>query len=348
MTYRGQFVFRLLKEKEDGLYFGIMGIVESPFNVFRDEHIIPVIRQCGEGNPGFVIGYHLDEAFSFYPVEPCLRHCDLAQLLEEDIWRFPLEKDGGGILLRRTLMNARSGHEVLAAVGVWRLNFTYFDPTRMHEIVSSGFLCPETRTTRQGFIVTQGESFPVLFDPTDHLADIDILQQPIWGWGPERLAFISTLHLEVAQRRDLIVDLLSLSPARRIQKMGSDEIVEDLLDSLDARLLCEPQTADQFSEDASQTRSGNQKVERDPKLQFGRVVGEENFGTLVSNGRRFRHAAMRTRRDKRDASFLARAMLPDIMDKVSARMRRGSAVENVLSDMPHSENGVTRTAGITS
>lgn len=331
-------VCRFLDEREDGLYFGVMGIVEAPEGTLVDECIIPVIGQVGDGCPGFVFGGEAEEGFACYAAPASVRRCDLCELLDMDVWSFPGERDGGGIMLRRTMMKARPGHEILAAVGVWRLNSTFIDYSRVHEIVSSGFLFPEARTSRQGFFLTPGERFPELFDPMDPLQDIDILRQPIWGWDEEKLAFVSTLHLKVASRRDLIADLLSITPARRVMKMGGAEAVDRLLGSTDAQLLCHPHAAERpyACETASRNRMRPGRLRGD--FRFARLVGEEHFGQLVSNGRAMRHKTMRTRREKRNQRYLVSALLPDIVDNVTERLH----AECVETGVPPSSMSVNR------
>jgi hypothetical protein len=132
------------------------------------------------------------------PPSPEHRECDMGDLALQPVWPRPAPETGmggGGLMLRDTRAPSAPGTRIMTGIMVMSL---HGGPPDASIIDLEGDVggWPGSEGSRSGYILSTGvdSSKPGYMNgmPLN-----SILKEPIWGWGDEPFAFMSTMDLEV-------------------------------------------------------------------------------------------------------------------------------------------------------
>lgn len=190
---RGQFYFRDQGTTGDGAaVVGGVGTLEAPEGLFAENTVRGVL--LGGGPDSFVMtptSYAVDLSSGEFADHVAAAEIDAAARLP--VWPLPspLAGDvvGGGLMLRRTRMPARAGHEIFACLAVLKAPAERLARDVMFQV--EGGIDGRWEAGRLAFL--DPKPVPELVARGTHLHQL--LKQPVWGFGSEGLAFHSTLTL---------------------------------------------------------------------------------------------------------------------------------------------------------
>lgn len=228
---------RFAWENETGFYYHILGLIEAPEGRLPEDTVVPVRAIDHPSGTGFALnedGAH----FSGYELPPPCRMKEIVDILSEDLWLYPPDRDGGGVFFRASRLPARPGNVTMLMGGTIRANSTYIDQARLHEAAMVIFaLEPYVAAPSNGFILTGAWQPAVLADPHAAIDEESPFGLPIWGWGRDPVAVTSTLPVETIDEVDGTRSLLRVHMEKLTRDRVSAERLEAGLARPSARLI---------------------------------------------------------------------------------------------------------------
>lgn len=198
---RGQFFFYVHDGKTAGRrHVGGVGIIEAPIGTFEPERILGLVAASD--------GDSLIMGLTGYAKECVEDHGeDIAHHAIYHQWPAPDAESGfsgGGILLRRTMLPAREGHETMCAVTCLSTTQDMVQDRRMYAMAAA-----EAATGGRGILTLRDPTECPELSKTSGLRAL--LRTPVWGWEDEKVGLRSTMTLETIAETQEVRRLLGMS-----------------------------------------------------------------------------------------------------------------------------------------
>lgn len=212
---RGQLYFRDQGIANDGApVVGGVGILEVPQDHFAENIVRGLIMTGGPNSFALSLTSYAVDMNQEDHAGTLVGEIDLAATAP--VWPLPTsipEAFGGGLMVRRTRMPAAAGMEVVSCVAVLKAPPGRLTRDVMYSVTGAleppGAVNERTQMPIGGHLVCSSpKPVPGLVARGNHLHQM--LKQPVWGFGPEPMAFTSTMSLALIDECDELAELQAI------------------------------------------------------------------------------------------------------------------------------------------
>ena len=209
---RGQLYFRDQGIANDGApVAGGVGILEVPQGHFAENIVRGLIMTGGPNSFALSLTNYAVDMNQEDHAWTLAGEIDVAATVP--VWPLPTalpDALGGGMMVRRTRMPAAMGMEVVSCVAILKAPPGRLTRDVMYSVAgaleATGYA--NARDPSGHFVCSSPKPVPGLVARGNHLHQM--LKQPAWGFGPEPMAFTSTMSLAIIDECDELAELQAI------------------------------------------------------------------------------------------------------------------------------------------